>query len=108
MCVSYLLDGALTQDRSVIIATTNNPQKLDPAFKRAGRFDLSIELKNACHSQISRIVKHLLQRNISPNFLSKIQEYKWSPATFIFHIKNYVLDDAIQDDIIFMQFMTES
>lgn len=31
---------------SIVVATTNNYEKLDPALKRYGRFDLKIELKD--------------------------------------------------------------
>lgn len=39
-----LLDGLLTPDGMVVIATSNHPERLDPALIRPGRFDLSLEI----------------------------------------------------------------
>ena len=39
-----LLDGLLTPDGLVVVATSNHPELLDPALIRAGRFDLHLEL----------------------------------------------------------------
>ncbi|USM11502.1 ATPase family protein [Citromicrobium phage vB_CbaS-RXM] len=38
------LDGLISPDGLVAIATTNHPEKLDPALVREGRFDLKINL----------------------------------------------------------------
>ena len=46
----YDVDGTL-YPISVIIATTNYIDKLDPAIKRSGRFDLKIEMTNFDYSQ---------------------------------------------------------
>lgn len=40
-----ILDGLLTPEGLVTIATTNHPEKLDPALVRSGRFDLRMDLK---------------------------------------------------------------
>lgn len=39
-----VLDGLLSPDGLVVIATTNHPDRLDEALLRPGRFDLSLEL----------------------------------------------------------------
>lgn len=39
-----VLDGALTPDGLIFIATTNYPEKIDTAIKRPGRFDLTIKI----------------------------------------------------------------
>lgn len=39
-----LLDGLLTPDGLVVIATSNHPERLDPALIRPGRFDLHLEI----------------------------------------------------------------
>lgn len=39
-----VLDGILCPDGLVVIATTNHHEALDPALKRPGRFDVTIEL----------------------------------------------------------------
>ena len=108
LTLSYFLnflDGALTQDRSVIIATTNNLPLLDTAFKRAGRFDLQIELLNADYSQIKMISKQFIEREPSANLLTRIKEYQYSPAEIIFQLKNYILNIHAPDEEIFEPFI---
>jgi transitional endoplasmic reticulum ATPase len=39
-----LMDGIDKQDRVVVLASTNRPEDLDPALRRAGRFDREIEI----------------------------------------------------------------
>lgn len=39
-----VLDGVISPDGLVVIATTNHPEKLDPALIREGRFDIRLEL----------------------------------------------------------------
>ena len=39
-----LLDGLLTPDGLVVVATSNHPERLDPALVRPGRFDLRIDV----------------------------------------------------------------
>lgn len=39
-----VLDGLLTPDGLIVIATSNHPEKLDPALIRPGRFDLHLNL----------------------------------------------------------------
>lgn len=39
-----LLDGLLTPDGLIVVATSNHPERLDPALLRAGRFDLHLNL----------------------------------------------------------------
>ena len=38
------IDGVVTKHGRILIATTNHPEKLDPALIREGRFDLKVEL----------------------------------------------------------------
>ena len=110
LTLSYFLnflDGALSRDRSVIIATTNNPDKLDPAFKRTGRFDLLIELKNACHDQIRAISRRFIGREPTKDILDQIPEYMYSPAKIIFQLKNFMLNVSTEDSVIFEPFLTK-
>jgi len=85
------LDGVLSQDKSVIVMTTNHPEKLSPAFKRAGRFDLIIELGNCDHTLINTICQRVLNRTIEQSLLCKLP-LNLSPATIIYHLKNYILN----------------
>jgi chaperone BCS1 len=39
-----MLDGLLTPDGLVVLATSNHPERLDPALLRSGRFDLRLDI----------------------------------------------------------------
>lgn len=107
LTLSYFLnflDGALTQSGSIIIATTNHPERLDPAFKRPGRFDLTVELGNANHLQIRAIYRRMMGREPEPAILARVQENVYSPAAIIFRIKDYMLDTTATDESILEPF----
>lgn len=44
------LDGALTPSNFIFIATTNYPDKIDPAFKRKGRFDVHVKINKLSYA----------------------------------------------------------
>ena len=107
LMLSYFLnflDGLLTYDKTVIIVSTNNPHKLDQAFKRTGRFDMQVEFKLATRKQIVTISKQFLGREPSPEILSHIEEYKYRPVDIMYRLKDYVIDNSISDEQIFNPF----
>lgn len=96
-----ILQGTLTIDNSIFIVTTNHIEQLDDAFYRDGRFDVKIELKLADHYQINSIFKKMISRDIPLELLEKIPENKFSPATIIYHIKEYIFKaDATNEEIL--------
>lgn len=46
------IDGFLTPKGHILIITTNEPDKLDPAIRRRGRIDYEVEFANATREQI--------------------------------------------------------
>lgn len=100
-----ILQGTLTLDNSIFIVTTNHIQKLDPAFYRDGRFDVKIELKLCDHYQINSIYKKMLGRDLREEIIRKIKEDAYSPATIIYHIKNYIFTPDTSDDEIMEPFI---
>lgn len=52
-----MLDGVGVPDKSIIIATTNCPDKIDPAFKRHGRFDCEIKIDPANREVAEKMVE---------------------------------------------------
>ena len=98
-CFLNLLQGTLTHDGSIFIATTNNIEILDDAFIRDGRFDIKIELGNCDHFQMNLIYQKFFKRSIPESLIGKIEEYKITPATFISKLIPYILTD-IDDEII--------
>lgn len=83
--MAYLLqklDGLESADGRIIIATTNNPDKINPALLRPGRFDLKLCLGNCNIDMYYKILqtfykneKDVYKRVIKAN----IPEYKYSP-----------------------------
>jgi AAA+ superfamily predicted ATPase len=110
LSLSYLLNllqGSLTKENMIFLATTNHLQNLDPAFYRDGRFDVRIEMKKCNHYQISNIYKKFLDRDLPPNLLYKIEENKYTPANIIFHIKDYLFVDDINDEDIINELISK-
>ena len=87
-----LLQGTITPDGLIFIATTNNLDRIDPVFYRDGRFDLKIHMSRCDHYQMNTIYNKLIKRNIPSNLLKKIQENKYTPTQFIFNIKDHISD----------------
>ena len=102
-----VLQGILTVDDSMFIVTTNHIDHLDPAFYRDGRFDVKIELKLCDHYQIAAIYEKILSRKLPESILKKIPEDKYSPATIIYHVKNYIFNPDITDEEIMKKFFYE-
>jgi ATP-dependent 26S proteasome regulatory subunit len=87
-----LLQGTITPDGLIFIATTNNLDRIDPVFYRDGRFDLKIHMSRCDHYQMNTIYNKLIKRNIPANLLKKIPENKYTPTQFIFNIKDHISD----------------
>ncbi len=102
--VLNLLQGTITPDNLIFIATTNHIEKLDPAFYRHGRFDVRITFKLADHYQMNKIYNKFFQRSIPNNLIGKIAEDKYTPAQFIFTIKDYISED-FTDEVILQDFL---
>lgn len=67
--------------------------------------DFKIELKKCDHHQIRTIYKKMLNRNISDDLLRRIPENKFTLATIIYHVQDYVLDDDTSDEEIMQPFL---
>jgi SpoVK/Ycf46/Vps4 family AAA+-type ATPase len=48
----------MMQEGSVLFASTNHPDKLDPALRRPGRFDVKISFSHATTTQATTIFQH--------------------------------------------------
>ena len=66
-----MLDGTSVPDGTIIIATTNHLDRLDPAVTRHGRFDIKLELKPACRKTAQKMIEHLDPRKL--DILDKIE-----------------------------------
>jgi Cdc6-like AAA superfamily ATPase len=84
--LGYLLrkiDGLESSEGRIMIATTNHPERIDPALLRPGRFGIQLNLGNATHQMIRDIVGMVYQHQISEEEVSEIPENVWSPAEIL-------------------------
>jgi len=95
-----LLQGSLTQDGTIFIATTNHKELIDPAFYRDGRFDVKIDMKLCDQYQINCIYKKFMNREVPEEILERIQEDTYTPANIIFRIKDYIVSDLSDEAIL--------
>lgn len=95
-----VLQGTLTQDGTTFIVTTNHLEHLDPAFYRDGRFDVKIEMKKCDKYQIQNIYERFIKRKLDEDLLNQIPEDRYTPANIIFHLKDYILSDCSDREII--------
>lgn len=101
-----VLDGTLTSNNSIVIMTTNHLDKIDPAIYRAGRVDSLIEMKKSDHTQIRKMFKRFISRDINEKILSQIVEFKYVPAKIIFRLKEFIKKTNSTDEEIMRPFIT--
>lgn len=102
-----VLDGTLTSNNSVVIMTSNHLEKIDPAIYRAGRVDALIEMKKSDHSQIKKMFKRFISRDIDEKILNQIKEFKYEPAKIIFRLKEFIKKTDTTDEEIMSPFITQ-
>ena len=86
LTLSYILnviDGIRETPGRIMIITSNHYNKLDKAFTRPGRIDISLEMRNASVNTIKNIVRHYYNEEIPPSILEKIKDETISPASLI-------------------------
>jgi hypothetical protein len=83
--LAYLLqklDGLESTPNRLIIATTNNPDKINPALLRPGRFDIKLCLGNCTTDMYGKILEYYYkdEKDVYKRVVKKrIPEYKYSP-----------------------------
>jgi ATP-dependent 26S proteasome regulatory subunit len=109
LTLAYLLnimDGLMSKDGMIIIASSNHPEKIDPAFLRDGRFDIKLGLNFASIYQINTIFTKFFKRGIKSDIKLRIKENKYTPAQFIFRFKNFMLKNNYTDEEILEPFLS--
>lgn len=87
--IAYLLqklDGLESAEERIIIATTNNPDKINPALLRPGRFDLKLCLGNCSKEMYCEILENYYkgESDIYKRIQNaNIEEFKYSPLEII-------------------------
>lgn len=78
-----VIDGIRETPGRIMIVTSNHYDKLDRAFTRPGRIDVSLEMKNASVEIIEEIVMHYYKESIPRHIKNKISDGIVSPAALI-------------------------
>ena len=76
------LDGLESADGRIIVATTNHPERIDPALLRPGRFGYKIHLTRCTTAMLADILAMVYQteRETIVEAVADIADQKWSPA----------------------------
>jgi len=87
------MDGITTVQSLVIFMTTNHVTKLDPAFMRPGRIDLSVEF-----SAPSREVLHDCLKSLAPQYSHEHEQFlDTTPIKNIAHLQKYLFDHIMDN-----------
>ena len=91
-----VIDGIIETPGRLLIITSNHYDKLDPALVRPGRIDEHINLTNASKSTINDIYNYYYDKNIPFEILTKLEDYKYSPA----HLINLIYSASGEEDFL--------
>ena len=78
-----LWDGIRETPGRIMVISSNHYDKLDPALKRPGRIDITMNLSYATRNSIAEIYKHLFEHPIDAERLEKIPDRFYTPAEII-------------------------
>lgn len=73
-CLLNILDGSYTPNNVIFILTTNHIDKLDPALRRDGRMDLSLEITKPTLETKKRYVDFIKKYKNDPNMEIDIEK----------------------------------
>lgn len=75
-----VLDGVVSADGQIMIATTNHPERLDHALVQPGRFHRRFDFELADREQFKRLYELFYKQPLSDAMLSRFREDVISPA----------------------------
>lgn len=78
-----LWDGIRETPGRIMIISSNHYNDLDPALKRPGRIDITMELSYASRQIIAEMYKHLFETDIDTSVLETVNDKFYSPAEII-------------------------
>lgn len=93
-----VLQGTLTRDNTIFIMTTNFVENLDDALIRDGRIDVKIEMKLTNKEQLTQMWKTIFKRDLKPEVLNRFIEYKFTPASILASLSQYLASGETIDD----------
>ena len=89
-----LWDGICETPGRIMVLTSNHYEELDPALKRPGRIDITLEMQKASRQIIAEMHKHLFKQVICGDVLARIPDRLYSPAEIINVYMNEPNDSA--------------
>ena len=89
-----LWDGICETPGRIMVLTSNHYDELDPAIKRPGRVDITLEMQKASRQIIAEMHKHLFKQVICDDVLARIPDLFYSPAEIINVYMNEPNDSA--------------
>lgn len=78
-----LWDGICETPGRIMVLTSNHYGELDPALRRPGRIDITLEMQNASRQIIAEMHRHLFKQDIADDVLARIPDRFYSPAEII-------------------------
>lgn len=75
-----VFQGIVELHDTIIIITTNNIQKLDPALIRPGRINMQLELKKMIKSEMMKMFAYKYKTNKFEYMFDFVKDYTWTPA----------------------------
>lgn len=85
------IDGFCAKHGTILIMTTNHPEKLDAALTRPGRVDYEIEFAYCDHEQLRRMFLKFFpdQYSLADKFAGMLPEDEFSPAVIQNNLMTY-------------------
>lgn len=78
-----LWDGICETPGRIMVLTSNHYEELDPALKRPGRVDITLEMQKASRQIIAEMHRHLFKQDICDDVLARIPDRVYSPAEIV-------------------------
>lgn len=78
-----LWDGIRETPGRIMVISSNHYEDLDPALKRPGRIDITLELSRASRKTIGEMYMHLFSTSLDNSVLEGINDKFYSPAEII-------------------------
>ncbi len=95
-----MLQGTLTIDGMVFLATTNHLELLDPAFYREGRFDVVLRLGACDHAQVRAAFRRFFGRDPLPCVLQRVEQDVYTPAAVVARLARFLCASGDDEEIL--------
>jgi len=109
LTLEYLLNvlqGSLTLDGTVFIATTNHLECLDEAFYRRGRFDVCIEMRPCDRYQLSRMFEKFFKRPLREETLEAFVEDAFPAVQIVSRMVEYMFEEGVDETLVLAPFLS--